>query len=373
MSRADDDDLGAWLQLLGTPGIGRERARRLLAAFGDAATVLSAGVEARSAVVGRAAAQALAQPPDGWPAQLEATRRWLAGGPQRGWITLGDARYPAALLETADPPLLLYLAGRAELLAAPSVAIVGSRHASAQGLDHARQFGQALSAAGYAVVSGLALGIDAAAHEGALRAAGSTVAVIGTGPDIVYPLRHRALAERIEAQGLVVSEFPVGTQPLRECFPQRNRIIAGLARGTLVVEAALQSGSLITARLAAEAGRDVFAIPGSIQSPQARGCHALIRQGAKLVETVDDVLEELGPSSGTATMSSSAKATAALPDDADTDPLLAALGHDPVTLDALQARTGWSTAELSARLLTLELDDQVARLPGGLYQRRRST
>jgi DNA processing protein len=255
------------------------------------------------------------------------------------------------------------------LLNAPSVAIVGSRNPTAQGRDNARAFARHLSRAGWTVVSGLALGIDGAAHEGALEGGGRTVAVVGTGIDRVYPARHRELAHRIAEQGLIISEYPLGTEPLPSNFPPRNRIIAGLSRATLVVEAAVQSGSLITARLAAEAGREVFALPGSIHSPQARGCHALIKQGAKLVETAADILDELAPTAtgGAATSKPGvAQGSATTTDDA----LLAALGFDPVTLDALVARTGWPAAELGAKLLELELDGHVARLPGQLFQRR---
>ena len=226
----------------------------------------------------------------------------------------------------------------------------------------------ALGDAGFVIVSGLALGIDGAAHEGALAGSGATVAVIGTGPDQVYPARHRALAQRIVQRGLILSEYLPGTPPLPLHFPQRNRIIAGLARGTLVVEAAVQSGSLITARMAVEAGREVFAIPGSIHAPQSRGCHALIRQGAKLVESAADILEEF--QGGTQAEMALEPGTDETPSDAPADALLEALGHDPVTLDALSARTGWSAADLNVRLLELELDGQVARLPGGLFQRR---
>jgi len=249
--------------------------------------------------------------------------------------------------------------------------VVGSRNATRQGELDAAAFAAELSAAGLTIVSGLALGIDAAAHRGGLAGAGRTVAVIGTGADRIYPSRNEPLAREIAGRGAVVSEFALGTPALAGNFPRRNRIIAGLARGTLVVEAALQSGSLITARLAAEAGREVFAIPGSIHSPQSRGCHALIRQGAKLVETALDLLEELEPV-GAAGIAPGPSATAGSARAADVDvedPVLRALGHDPVSLDALIARCGWPAHELSARLLTLELDGLVARLPGGLYQR----
>ena len=363
----DADEFEAWFRLLETPGLGREGARRLLAAFGSAAQVLQASRAARQQVVGPQLAQAVEHTADELPQRLRAAQDWLAGGESRQVLTLGDDAYPALLLQTPDPPLLLYVQGQVEFLSRRSLAIVGSRNASVPGLDNARAFGAHLSRQGWTIVSGLAFGIDGAAHEGGLDGPGSTVAVVGTGLDRVYPRRHRALAHRIAAAGALVSEFAPGTPPLPPNFPMRNRIIAGLARGTLVVEAALQSGSLITARQAAEYGREVFAVPGSIHSPLSRGCHALIRQGAKLVESADDILDELqGPSATTAAVSAEAPSAPAGRD----DPVLRALGHDPATLDALCARTGWSAQELSARLLELELEDRVARLPGGLYQRR---
>ena len=361
----DRDELGAWLRLLETPALGRESARKLLAAFGSPQAVIAASASARREVVGPAASTALDAVPDTLAALIESTFAWLsADAPEpRAAITLGDPRYPNALLESPDPPLLFYAQGRIELLRSDALAIVGSRNPTPQGLANARAFASHLSHAGLAIVSGLALGVDAAAHAGGLEGAASTIAVVGTGLDIVYPRRNLGLAHRIAANGLILSEYSLGTPSMAPNFPRRNRIIAGLARGTLVVEAALQSGSLITARLANEAGREVFAIPGSIHSPQSRGCHALIKQGAKLVETAQDILEELR-------MSGVAASAAARPDAAQADdPLLAALGFDPVTLDALAARTGHSAAELSTRLLGLELDGLIARLPGQLFQR----
>jgi DNA processing protein len=360
----DSEELGAWLRLLETPGVGRESARRLLAAFGSPQAVIAASIDARREVVGPTQARALADEPDGLAKLCTTTLDWLRAdaAETRDVIAIGDPRYPSALLNAPDPPLMLYAQGRIALLQAESIAIVGSRHPTPQGAANARAFARELSRAGLTIVSGMALGVDAAAHDGGLDGAGSTIAVIGTGLDRVYPRRNLALAHRIAREGLIFSEYALGTPPLAANFPQRNRIIAGLSGGTLVVEAALQSGSLITARLANEAGREVFAIPGSIHSPQARGCHALLRQGAKLVETAQDVLEELHPTALAAASPASAET-------ADSDPLLAALGFDPVTLDALAARTGLGAAELSARLLGLELDGQIARLPGQLFQR----
>jgi DNA processing protein len=341
----------------------------LLAAFGSPQAVLEATDPARREVVGPLQATALVAPSEGVEALIAATLAWLeAAGPEpRAVITLGDPRYPRALLDAPDPPLLLYAQGRFELLQADSIAVVGSRNPTPQGTENARAFSSHLSHAGLAVVSGMALGVDAAAHAGGLEGDSSTVAVVGTGLDRVYPRRNLSLAHRIADKGLIVSEYSLGTPPLAPNFPSRNRIIAGLSRGTLVVEAALKSGSLITARLANEAGREVFAIPGSIHSPQARGCHALIKQGAKLVETAQDVLDELRPALAPPTPISQGALDLA-PNTTD-DPLLTALGFDPVTLDALAARTGWPASDLSSRLLGLELDGFVARLPGQLFQR----
>lgn len=364
----DAGEVAAWLRLLETPGIGRETARQLLAAFGAPEAVLTADVAQRREVVGPVRAAALEQPDEGHEALLAATLDWLAtdDGLVRHLIPLGDPDYPPALLETADPPVLLYAIGRVDLLKTASLAIVGSRNPTPQGRENAAGFAAALGHAGLTVVSGLALGVDGAAHAAALETSASTVAVVGTGLDTVYPRRHRDLARRIASKGLIVSEYSLGTPPLPARFPQRNRIIAGMTLGTLVVEATLQSGSLITARLAVEAGRDVFAIPGSIHAVQSRGCHALIKQGAKLVETAQDVLDELRPG----TVVEAANVSPAPELEAQAEPaLLQALGHDPIALDELIGRTGWSAAELNVRLLELELQGQVARLPGQRFQR----
>ncbi|WP_382153072.1 DNA-processing protein DprA [Hydrogenophaga sp. ANAO-22] len=361
-------ELAAWLRLLLTPGVGLDSARKLLAAFGLPEAAFAQPASAWQAVVGARVANALKQPPENLEAQVDRTQAWLADATDRHILTLGDPLYPPDLLQMADPPVLLYVLGDVQALHHPRrLAIVGSRNPTPQGETNARQFAQALGQAGVCVVSGLALGVDGAAHDGAMLGGAPTVAVVGTGLDRVYPKRHLALAHRIGAQGAIVSEYPLGTPPLPAHFPQRNRIIAGLSQGTLVVEAAVQSGSLITARLAAEQGREVFAIPGSIHAPQSRGCHALIRQGAKLVESAQDILEDLRFAEPVPPDDSAAPGSG---HGAKEDSLLRAMGHDPVSLDALQARTGLDTAHLQARLLELELSGEVARLPGGLLQRQ---
>ena len=357
-------ELAAWLRL--TESVGPGAARRLLAMAGSPQAVFELPGAALDQALPPKQRGAFNKPPDHLTELIAKAEAWLTE-PGHDLMVLGDADYPPRLLATADPPLLLWLQGRRDLLGTPSLAIVGSRNPTAQGGDNARAFARALSRAGYTIISGLALGVDAAAHEGALDAEGATIAVVGTGLDQVYPRRNEKLAARLlAAGGLIASEFSLGTPITQANFPRRNRVIAGLSQGCLVVEAAVQSGSLITARLAVEAGREVFAIPGSIHSPQARGCHALIRQGAKLVESAEDVLEELPPLGGF---------VAAVHDTIETpheqQALLDAMGFDPVSLDALMARSGWPAAELSVALLELELDGRVARLAGQLYQRRR--
>jgi len=371
------EELAGWLRLALTSGIGNSTARRLLAAFGLPEAVFDQSAAALSQFLTEPQIKSLRSEPPLLAAQLAASWQWLHGadGPgQRRVVTLGDPDYPPDLLHIEDPPPMLYLTGVAPVSWPAAIAVVGSRNPTPQGLANARQFARSFAQAGFSVVSGLALGVDGAAHEGALEgvAAGriATVAVVGTGLDLVYPRQHLALSHRIERAGLLVSEYPIGTPPLPANFPKRNRIIAALSRGTVVVEAALRSGSLITARQAAEQGKDVFAIPGSIHSPQSRGCHALLKQGAKLVETAQDVLEDMpapeGPRQPGALV---ANATPSDSGQAPEDPLLTALGFDPVSLDALVARTGIAPAWLQGRLLELELQGKVARLPGGLFQR----
>jgi len=363
------DDWADWLRLIATDGVGPATARRLLTAFGLPSAVFSQGLSTLADAVGPTLAARLRTPPSNWDNLHARTRAWLAE-PDHHLITLGDPDYPSALLTTADPPPLLHAVGDVGALSAPqALAVVGSRNPTPQGVENARAFARALAADGVCIVSGLAAGIDAAAHEGALDGGGRTVAVVGTGADRVYPARHRPLARRIASSGCLVSEYPLGTPPLAPNFPRRNRLIAGLSQGTLVVEATPGSGSLITAELAMQMGREVFAIPGSIHSPQSRGCHTLIRQGAKLVETAEHIREELTGVWGAARRVAAANDDAAEPAGNGDDPVLAALGYEPTHFDALQARCGWDTARLQAHLLTLELDGCVQRLPGGRLQR----
>jgi DNA processing protein len=357
-------ELSAWLRLTLVPGVGPEKQRSLLAAFGLPEAVFASGRRGVAGVVGDTLAARLFDADNA--AAVAAGLAWCAE-PGNAIVTLADAHYPPALLQTADPPLLLYVKGRTELLARPALAVVGSRNATAQGLANAEAFSRALSDAGLLIVSGLALGIDAAAHRGGLDGAGSTLAFIGTGADRIYPARNAALARRIAETGAIVSEFPLGTPSVAHNFPKRNRLIAGLAQGVLVVEAAPASGSLITARLAGELGREVLAIPGSIHSPLSRGCHQLIKQGAKLVESAQDVLEELRWQS--AAVPAPADASAVPQASAVETSLLAALGFDPVDADTLCTRSKLTPDALFAILLELELAGRVARLPGGRFQR----
>ncbi|HEX2546535.1 MAG TPA: DNA-processing protein DprA [Ramlibacter sp.] len=363
------DELAAWLRLALTDQLGDSSSRKLLAAFGLPQAIFEQDIDALAQVVPLRRAEGLKREPEGLSALVDTTFAWLEADPQhRQVLTLGDPDYPAGLLATEDPPLMLYRLGM--LTAAPerALSVVGSRNPTPQGLQNARRFAKAFAQARVTVVSGLALGVDGAAHDGALEGAPpgmvATIAVVGTGLDRVYPKQHLELAHRIAERGMIVSEYPLGTPPLPQNFPRRNRVIAGLGQGTLVVEAALQSGSLITARLASEQGKEVFAIPGSIHSPHARGCHALLRQGAKLVESAQDVLEDLR-----LTLPTAAPAAPAEEPEGEGHALLAGMGYEPIGLDALIARTGIPAPLLQAQLLELELAGQVARLPGGLFQR----
>ena len=373
----DKDELRAWLRLSLTDGVGNDAARKLLACFGSPQAVFAQNEVALSQVVTSKQAQALVNMPNELAVQCVRTHQWLAHQPdshRHALWALGDPHYPVELLQLNDPPLLLYASGQTERTLGNAIAVVGSRNPTPQGTQTAEQFGEALCTAGLCVVSGLALGVDGSAHTGALRTAKQqpqhshwhTVAVVGTGLDRVYPSKHKTLAHHIAQHGLLLSEYPLGTPPLAHHFPKRNRLIAALGLGTLVVEAALKSGSLITAKMALELNREVLAIPGSIHATQSHGCHVLIRQGAKLVENAHDVLEELQlaprhPIQPLANTFDDTRHEAA--------PLLIHMGFDPVSLDALQARSGLDTASLQAQLLTLELDGVVGRLPGGVFQR----
>ncbi len=363
----NDEELIAWLRLTLTPGIGIRTTHKLLSTFGMPQDIFSAPYKALTETVPEKLAGQLHAPvPDNIKELTEKTFSWLSLSGNT-ILTLADSRYPKKLLQIPDPPLMLYVKGRLDLLSTDAIAIVGSRNATAQGTLDAESFANSLGHAGLTIVSGMALGIDAAAHRGGLKSPGSTVAVIGTGADIVYPARNHALAHQIADEGCIISEFPLGTSPMPANFPRRNRIISGLAEGILVIEAAAQSGSLITAKLALEQGRDVFAIPGSIHSPLSRGCHALIRQGAKLVETAEDILSELKRQMPVT--DKAALETIQTDDHPPVSLILADMGFDPVDMDTLCQRYGMDAAPLSAELLNLELMGQVESLPGGYYRR----
>ncbi|MEJ2059874.1 MAG: DNA-processing protein DprA [Gammaproteobacteria bacterium] len=369
------DEPAAWCALWRTPGIGLTHFSRLLERFGapDAALEADEG-QLTAAGLNQSAARAVStQPLDSAAPDLA----WLDASPHHHLLTWASPDYPSLLRELPDPPPLLFVNGDPGLLDYPQLAMVGSRHPTPVGRDTARDFARHLAAAGLCMTSGLAQGIDTACHEGALDAGGLTLAVAGTGLDRIYPAANRALAHRIVEQGAIISEFPIGTGPRPENFPRRNRIISGLSLGTLVVEAARKSGSLITARYALEQGREVFAIPGSIHNPLARGCHRLIREGAKLVETADDILEELGgllqgrlssiqaPASGPHHDAPSAAA----PLDREYIDLIEIMGFDPVGIDELVARSGLTPEAVSSMLLILELNGHIASVDGGRYLR----
>jgi DNA processing protein len=364
----------SWLILADAPGLDGSMLPALLAAAGGIAGLARLSPAAlRAAGAGEALVAHLRSPDE---ARLAAAEAWLDGGADRHLVSWEDPRYPALLRQVPDPPVALFVLGDPRCLALPQLAIVGSRNASPGGAATARAFASHLAGCGFTITSGLALGIDTAAHAGALAGGGHTVAVLGTGPDLVYPRDNAALAEAIAAQGALCTEFLPGMGPMRGNFPRRNRIISGLATGTLVVEARLQSGALITARRAAEQGREVFAIPGSIHNPLAKGCHRLIRDGAKLVESAEHILEELAAlvAAGDAAPPVAPPAGAPAADhaqDPDYARLLDALGWDTVDADTLSLRSGLTPAEVSSMLLILELEGSVQPLAGGRYQRQR--
>ena len=358
-----DESLQDWLRLTLIPGIGGETQRKLLTAFGLPESIFSASYGSLHSVIGEKAVRLLLET-DNQPA-IATALEWAKGENQH-IVTLADPEYPRALLEISDPPSLLYVRGRIELLNRPILSIVGSRNPTPQGILNAERFSAALAESGLVIASGLALGIDAAAHRGALDSGGDTIAFIGTGIDRIYPARNKELAHEIGMRGAIVSEFPIGTPVIASNFPRRNRLISGIARGVLVVEAALESGSLITARLAAEQGREVFAIPGSIHSPQARGCHKLIKQGAKLVDAAQDILEELDWHVSVPTIMDNRSTEDVRP---EIQQLLSQMGFDSCSVDELVDRSGLTAEELSVMLLHLELEGRVASLPGNRYQR----
>ena len=354
------EDIVAWLKLTLVPEVSVGDQLALLHAHGTPEQVFMAPRTEIAAMLGEESAARLSKGPA--PGAIDAALNWL-GEPNHHFVALGDDAYPKSLLNIAVPPCVLYVQGRVELLNAPSFAVVGSRNASLQGVRDAESFAHALSSAGLTIVSGLALGIDAAAHRGGLRAAAASIAVMGTGADRIYPRRNHALAHELATAGALVSEFALGTQPTPKNFPRRNRLISGLARGVLVAEAAVKSGSLITAQYAVEQGRDVFAIPGSIHSPLSKGCHQLIKEGAKLVESADDILAEIG------WRTREEPAAVSAPAEAKEDSLLDAMGHSPVSIDQIAERTGRGAGWIAARLSLLEIEGAVAALAGGFFQR----
>ena len=374
----------AWLKVARAPALDGQRLLELLPTVSgiDALLALSAA-ELAALGLGEATIRALKQPD---PALLEQDRAWVSGS-GASVIAMDHEDYPPLLRRIPDPPPVLFVLGDPGLLWLPQLAVVGSRNPTAAGREHASDFAASLARSGLAITSGLAAGIDAAAHRGALAAAGATIAVLGCGPDQVYPRQHEGLMASIAESGAVVSEFPPGTPPRRANFPRRNRIISGLALGVLVVEAALASGSLITARLAAEQGREVFALPGSLHNPLAKGCHRLIKQGARLVETTDEIGAELAPLAGelaaalTRRMTEAQPAATPLTDSAESellqDPdyarLWEALGYDPVSQERLLQRTGLPARNLSSMLLMLELHGLIESVAGGRVLRATDT
>ena len=363
-----DFDAAHWLDLAMTDGVGGKKMRTLLAQYGSPRAVLAAPAKELRAVVGEKVAQAIKT-----PARADAiskTLQWLKAHKNCRLLTLEDAAYPPQLLETDDPPPLLYARGDVALLQKTMVAVVGSRSASAAGLRNTEIFARALSDADCCVVSGLAQGVDTAAHKGALRGGGGTVAVLGTGVDMVYPRENRQLAVEISQRGLLLGELPLGTKPHPLHFPRRNRIISGLVRACLVMESTLRSGSLITARLSAHYGREVFAVPGSINSPMHRGCHHLIKQGARLAENVNDILEELNiaappPKNVEQNYEESRQAG-----DQEADGgVLPFINYQPTTVDDIAVRSGISADALMPALLDLEMNGKIVCTAGGCYQR----
>ena len=364
-------DTTAWVALHQTLGLGNAAFCQLLTKFGSPAAIYNASISQLREIIDEDTARKVNAGID--IDAIAPTLDWLKKD-NAHIVTLADANYPKLLLEISNPPAVLYAIGNLHWLNQPSIAVVGSRNATPQGEKNAEEFSASLCNSGLCVVSGMALGIDGAAHRGALKSNGATIAVVGTGLDIVYPARHRELAHKIAERGLIISEFPLGTPSKAQNFPRRNRLISGLSLGCLVVEANIDSGSLITARLATEQGRDVFAIPGSIHSPVTKGCHQLIKQGAKLVESTQDILEEIKnlvslnqtTYSPTGLMLNSDISLGATP---ETNAVLDLMGYEAINFDALQRTTGLTTEALSAMLMMLELDSKITVLKGSQYQR----
>lgn len=368
----------SWLRLVLTPGIGPKTAQKLLSVFGAPEFIFAQSYTALNQVVSAKQTHALLGYPDHFDLNCQKLQAWLEQSSSHHIISLDHPLYPKKLLETADPPLMLYAIGHLKLLKYPALAIVGSRRPTPQGHETAADFAKTLSQQNICIISGLATGIDGSAQEAAVDEVGSTIAVLGTGIDRVYPANHHKLAHKIAQHGLLLSEYPLGTAPAAQNFPKRNRIIAGLSLGTLVVEATLQSGSLITAKVSAEIGREVFAIPGSIHSPQSKGCHWLIQQGAKLVQSAQDIMTELHLPEYISTIINNTEkqveknlttTSQSKQNRTVIDCILEAIGQGPTSFDAIRARTGLEAATIQAELLMLELNQQIARLPGSLFQR----
>ncbi len=358
------DNIALWVALNQINGLGSAGLYQLLSKFGSPEEIFGASISELKSVVNDEIATTIHQGIE--REAIQTTLDWL-DKEHSHIITLGDAQYPEKLLQISSPPIILYALGNLQLLKQPSIAIVGSRNATPQGEKNAESFSKDLCDQGLCIISGLALGIDGAAHRGALKSNGATIAVVGTGLDIVYPAKHRELAHQIASNGLILSEFPLGTPSKAQNFPRRNRIISGLSLGCLVVEANKDSGSMITARLAAEQGREVFAVPGSIHSPVSKGCHQLIKQGAKLVESSADIIDELKNMIPTDSPIGSMTQKGQNPSESNS--LLALMGFDPISFEALLETSGLTTETLSSMLMMLELEGKVTALAGGKYQR----
>lgn len=363
-SYIEPDEVSLWVALSQVQGLGSVTICQLLAKFGTPDNIFSASIIQLKEIVSSNIAEQIHQGIH--MDAIQPTLDWLQKD-NTHLVTLADTEYPQQLLEASNPPAMLYAIGDLTWLNHHSIAMVGSRNATPQGEKNADSFAQEMCNQGLCVVSGMALGIDGAAHRGAIKSSGATIAVVGTGLDIVYPAKHRELAHQIAERGLIISEFALGTPSRPQNFPRRNRIISGLSLGCLVIEANIGSGSLITARLAAEQGREVFAIPGSIHSPVSKGCHQLIKQGAKLVESAEDILEELKNMMPAYSPNGSKAQTGATSLKANS--ILDLMGFEAITFESLLASSALTTEELSSMLMVLELEGKITALSGGNYQR----